>query len=82
MCNTLYIRMPEFSDKTVLLLQIKGLTGVSLRMWIIPKPLSNGGTVAVPNGPVSVPTCRYVNLCLAPGCKLHSGMYDMCVGRE
>jgi isoleucyl-tRNA synthetase len=53
--------------------KIKGLTGVSLRMWIIPKPLSNGGTVAVPNGPVSVPTCRYVNLCLAPGCKLHSG---------
>ena len=60
-----------------LLPQMKGLKDVSLHLWIIPKPLSDVGVVAVSNGPVSIPSCRYVNLCLAPGCKLHPGMYMM-----
>ena len=46
---------------------------MSLHMWIVPKPVVNGGINSIPNGTVDVPYCRYVNLYLAPGTNLHSG---------
>ena len=46
---------------------------MSLHMWIVPKPIVNGGIDSIPNSTVDIPYCRYVNLYLAPGTSLHSG---------
>lgn len=48
---------------------------VSLHMWVVPKPVVNGGINSIPNGTAEVPYCRYVNIYLAPGTSLYSGIY-------
>ena len=55
---------------------------MSLHMWIVPKPVVNGGIDSIPNGTVDVPYCRYVNLYLGPGTNLHSGTVYTCYGTE
>ena len=51
---------------------MKGLAGLSLHMWIVPKPLASEETDAVP-----VPFCRYVNLSLVPGSTLQPGTHTL-----
>ena len=53
---------------------MKGLAGVSLHMWIIPK-LTTSETGPIPDSSGPIPYCRYVNLCLAPGSSLSDGKF-------
>ena len=61
---------------------MKGLADVVLQLCIIPRPDSGAGTGsipradAVPNRDVSVPFCRYINLCFAPGSSLQPGAFQ------
>ncbi len=47
---------------------MKGLPGVALHLWIVPKP---GVAVAVPApAPGAIPKCRFINLDVVPGSSL------------
>ena len=66
MCNFLY--------GYVISLQMKGLAGASVFMWIIPDHSSSqpkGRQVPIDHqGPVALPKCRFVNLEALPSSKL------------